>query len=65
MKYTISLLFFIAILLHNALPPIVSEATIPVMISPTQNISRLYVFEITAVMVTPAEPDMIPHISPL
>ena len=54
-----------AILLHIAFPPMVREATTPVITSPTQNMSRLYVFEIVAVIVTPAEPDIIPHMSPI
>lgn len=63
--YTILLLFLIAILLQNALPPIVKEAMIAVIIKPTQKICKLYIFDIVAVIVTPAEPDIIPHISPI
>ena len=54
-----------AILFDTAFPPIVSEAIIAVIISPTQKMSKLYVFDIVAVIVTPADPDMIPHMSPI
>lgn len=48
-----------------AFPPIVSAAIIAVIISPTQKISRSYVSEMVAVIVTPADPEIIPHISPI
>lgn len=51
--------------LNIAFPPIVNAAIMAVIISPIQNISRLYVFDMVAVIVTPAEPDMIPHMSPI
>lgn len=52
-------------LFEIAFPPIVSEAIVAVTINPTNKMSKLYDSDIALVIVTPAEPDMIPHISPI
>ncbi len=48
-----------------ALPPIVREAISEVITSPTQKISKLYIFPIVEVMATPTVPDTMPQISPM
>lgn len=54
-----------AMFLKMAFPPIVNEAIVAVIINPTQKTFKSKFLEIDAAIVTPAEPDIIPHISPI
>lgn len=54
-----------AIFLKMAFPPIVSEAIVAVIISPTQNMFRFSALDKEEAIVTPAEPEIIPHMSPM
>ena len=54
-----------AILLKNAFPPIVNDAVIAVIINPMYSGLIFNLFDREEVIVTPAEPDIIPQISPI
>ena len=54
-----------AIALPKALPPIVNEAITAVVIKVTMKISTFKCLLKLAAMITPADPDIIPHISPI
>ena len=58
-------LFFIAKPLPIAFPPIVIDATSAVTTSVTINTSTLRALASAPDTITPAEPEMIPHISPI
>ena len=59
------LILFTAKLFPIALPPIVSAAIVAVVINPTGSIGIFVILLINAVIVTPAEPETTPHISPI
>ena len=59
------MLLFIAILLPKALPPMVKAAIIAVTNKVTINILISKVLAKKVAIITPAEPDIIPHISPI
>ena len=61
----IILLLFIAKLFPIAFPPIVIEAIIAATTNPTISIFKLNVLDNIAVIVVPAAPEIIPHISPI
>ena len=63
--FTIEMLFFIAISFPNDFPPIVNAAIIDVVIRLIINRFILNFDDIVVDIITPADPDMIPHMSPI
>lgn len=48
-----------------AFPPIVNEAIVAVIINPTQKMFRFKALDMEEDIVTPAEPEIMPHMSPM